>query len=259
VPDPWSPTWVYGNCTFCGRYRPLTRQHGWPDWMNREFGHVISLPATNVIGRGDGTDTRTWKTPHEAFTYREPIVCRYCNSGWMSKLEGYARPMIVAMAQPTTLVKLGGPAQLTMSVWSWQTALVMGRMIDPTVIPASHYWFLFRHRLRKDFALPDHLNIWLGTHVGGPEVATVHLGGAPYHPLVRTSEDKPHVLMLKVLHLAIRIFYSPLGHDDPVAGNRGRFRDFFLRIWPAQLPSVIWPPAQPLEIEDFEAVLRAFG
>ena len=77
-------------CAFCGSTkRPRGREHVFADWLNSigfEAGQVeVHTGWLNRVAR-------RWTT--EGFTATVRAVCDGCNHGWLSQLEGGAKPVL---------------------------------------------------------------------------------------------------------------------------------------------------------------------
>ena len=120
------------TCIFCGG-RAGSREHIFPDWINRVFER---LPAPDVEepaqwGRGTidleaGTEAHhKWTGDAEAPASEvTSSVCHDCNAGWMSKLEGRSAPLLAPMIEgyPTHLTMSD---QITVATWTAKTAIVL--------------------------------------------------------------------------------------------------------------------------------------
>jgi hypothetical protein len=115
-----SPSQRQGRrCLFCGSAGPLTREHLWPDWMNREFPELTG-PTTHLTSIDDPS-AHQWV--REIFGERARLVCGPCNSGWMSQLEHKVRPLLAPMFRGLT-IKLGPQRQEILAAWALKTAFV---------------------------------------------------------------------------------------------------------------------------------------
>src|SRR5580704_5439600 len=88
-------------CAFCGSdKRPRGREHVFADWLNS-----IGLDADQVEVHTGWLNrvARRWTT--EGFTATVRAVCDDCNHGWLSQLEGAAKPVLtpLILGQPREL------------------------------------------------------------------------------------------------------------------------------------------------------------
>src|SRR5207249_875584 len=131
------------RCVFDGR-RPLTVEHAIPDWVR------AYLP-----GEGDLTSTRgerEWRT--KALSITVDRVCADCNSGWMSRLEDRAKPLLADPIQSRRR-RWTPREQRTVATWAYKTALMGGLATGHSHVPEAH----FRH-LRRNLHPPGRVFIW---------------------------------------------------------------------------------------------------
>ncbi|MGE4055464.1 MAG: hypothetical protein AB7F99_11760 [Vicinamibacterales bacterium] len=93
-------------CLFCGVEGPgiLSDEHVIPQWL---LDHV-ELPADDLMFHGvassaTGELTRQPRI-HSSFNFVEGRVCEQCNTGWMSKLESMAKPILIPLLDETRTV-----------------------------------------------------------------------------------------------------------------------------------------------------------
>ena len=77
------------TCLFCDQ-KAKTLEHVWPAWLNESLG--VSSPSRVEAWLGPEAERKEW---HDA-PIQIRAVCASCNNGWMSRLEGKARPLIGA-------------------------------------------------------------------------------------------------------------------------------------------------------------------
>lgn len=96
-------------CIFCGS-TPVTREHVWPQWLSRRFpdsplnwpndsnSRPLLRQRAKMVAPGSWVSTEWEDEKGQGNTPAEHVVkaaCRDCNSGWMSRLEVEAAPIIV--------------------------------------------------------------------------------------------------------------------------------------------------------------------
>lgn len=154
--NPRSP----GRCVFCGRSN-LSKEHIWPRWshallpwgpnaQHREV-RVTRTEKVKVVGEPWVLDRQGAVT-----TKKIRVVCRACNSGWMSEIEATVRSIL------TPLI-LGSPAALDQEAQrklaEWITLKVMvgeQNIPEEAVIPQVD-----RDAFRASRAIPNCLMIWI--------------------------------------------------------------------------------------------------
>jgi hypothetical protein len=148
-----------GTCIFCGAYG-LTKEHMWPDWLRNyiprnQDEHQISSTLTRVNGDEVSYQRRSGD-PHSR---RIHCVCKPCNSGWMSRLQSSAKPILVPMLEGRDIVLLKN-SQTILAAWVGMTVMVAEfASRDKVAIPYSDRVFL-----RMNQRPPSHWRIWIGSH-----------------------------------------------------------------------------------------------
>lgn len=112
-----------GKCVFClGRGR-RTKGHVWPDWL----GQVLPMTATHH--EQETGQFYTFMPDVKGPTYEKRIkqgpvrsrkprnTCGRCNSGWMSAIEGLAKPSLLPLIK-------GEPGVLTVPEQFWVASLL---------------------------------------------------------------------------------------------------------------------------------------
>jgi hypothetical protein len=145
--------------------------------------------TAEVAGRP--TDTRNF--PQRILDQKVRTVCAGCNNGWMSELEGRAKPLLLAgLSGRGRTLNRGG--QATLAAWAFKTALVQAELFrDVTIgIPRRHY-----DELRELQAAPSDVAIWLAAYVGPNPVSFRVAGMAISRPGDRvTDEDDPNLYVI---------------------------------------------------------------
>ncbi len=120
-----------GKCIFCGGGN-LSKQHVIPDWIKG----IIPRNATestkhqNFKPRFQYVDDMLVVKPelevHNGHIGTRKIrnVCTRCNNGWMSKLEGEAKPLLTSLMLGQN-VELDDNAQKTLSRWIVMTSIMV--------------------------------------------------------------------------------------------------------------------------------------
>jgi hypothetical protein len=141
-------------CLFCGR-TPVSSEHAVALWT----GDVIPGSGPWMHGHRErhGDDPiREWSK--SAPDLKCNVPCRACNNGWMSALEGRAKPVLTPMFQ-------GSPRHLqpheleVICFWAQKTSLMLDRCSDATRqnIPDAEFQELYV----AQSALPS-AHIWTG-------------------------------------------------------------------------------------------------
>lgn len=251
------------TCIYCGK-SPLTKEHIWPEWLKRyipraqpshrrQFSLVHPTHIEPTVGNHAG----------DIQTVHVKIVCENCNSGWMSRLQNNAKPVVLKLAQ-------GQHATLNLKQQQLLAAWVAMSVISseyvppgPSVTPQSERDFLRDHQLA-----PENWNIWIGhffrrdwpssyvrslMEVVSKKQATIHDPGdgklaIPTRPNTQTVSL---IVGQLYIHAATSSMPVPRRIFREMRFLRGR-RQLLRRIWPTQDASFFhWPPLR--RITDYEA------
>ena len=122
------------TCLFCSSTQ-MSREHLWPAWLASLFPEER---RRHLISAGVGLDAtdKTWIA--KPFTSEAKVVCRTCNSGWMSKLEEDTKPILSPFIPDAAgSRRLTRYDQLVIANWTMLRLMVHTILIVRT-IPASN-------------------------------------------------------------------------------------------------------------------------
>jgi hypothetical protein len=109
------------SCVFCGA-RANSREHIFPDWING----VIVVDGADahqfVINHGERADERHYKVKTVA-SQTARVVCKTCNTGWMSELEVESKPVVGPLIV-NEATRLDAKQQLVAARWAIKIAMV---------------------------------------------------------------------------------------------------------------------------------------
>jgi hypothetical protein len=228
---------------FCGG-RPVRNEHVWPLWFSQLL--LDNTPATGFWMRHRSGEIFYGRE----ITRQIKRFCEPCNSGWMSELENYSKPILRPLMLSLNRRTLFPATQAMITVWAWKTMLVMCSEL-PGSIPERFY-----HHFYYERQLPLGLEAWVAA-VGGDAPN----GGGVMHKV--SLEDIPDLGVARrdayaaTIHshrLCIQLFLydgfgQPLiGIDEPAT---------FQRVWPPHDPYVVWGNSIHLDPAKVEAVLRS--
>ena len=77
------------QCLFCDKTK-LTKEHLWPDWIVQMFPKNVPYTA----GRASPEMRLFHEWPTNSLKQTARIVCKQCNTGWMSEIESLASPIL---------------------------------------------------------------------------------------------------------------------------------------------------------------------
>ena len=110
------------TCVFCGQgIAPgeRSREHVIPQWLLDHL-HIREAAITPTHTKPDGAMVS--QRSHTLENLQEGRVCGTCNSGWMSKLESDAMPLLIPLfSGAKTVVELTAEERTTVLRWAAKT------------------------------------------------------------------------------------------------------------------------------------------
>jgi hypothetical protein len=174
-------------------------------------------------------------------------VCRECNNGWMSRLEGEARKILGPLMEDIHLM-LDGNQTFTIAKWAVKTAMTTAAMNRKERSP-----FYSRDecsRFRESVKFPPHTQVWLGRYEGSADGGIFGIDGwdnDPKHPEVT------HFYITTLLFKRVLIQVLSVHVRDYQPGSRlslplydGPWEQSLLDL--ATHANLFWPP--PLSFSD---------
>src|SRR5688572_19518 len=105
----------------------LTLEHVWPGWISR---YLFGAPRANrfTATRFNGPSRTPAGKPFTAdeLNHQARLVCAVCNSGWMSALEGHAKPVLQPLLRGRR-VTLDKNDLATLRAWIVLRAMILER------------------------------------------------------------------------------------------------------------------------------------
>lgn len=233
------------RCVFCGVHK-VSREHVWPDWI----GKVMQ----ERLGESTWTIQRPGNQPRVTVAFDATVkrACKPCNEGWMSDLEGKAKPILVPMMfAESQRIPLSVEQQRILAAWVLKTALV-----SDFYLPEQAYWPELYSQFYAEKA-PSRMQtaVWMAGHNGPTgrlrsRIGTVDLFLTSDYgrdgvliPVPKYKREFGISCSLQLLHAVFQVIvyrghYGPI-RTRPVPG----VRHLSSQIWPVKAP-VVWPPFQ---------------
>lgn len=250
------------ECAFCGQDRTLTNEDVWPLWLVDELPtHPQQLRNVRMLGRIDlVTGAASFRERDEgptSVTSKVKVVCkRECNNGWMSRLEGDVKPVMLPLIYGEQK-RLQAKEQQLLSFWAAKTAMMAEYTDDSTRVTTDeqrHY--LYTHREKR--WLPPGSVVWMGSFE--PPDAVLGRGywhrtrgdGDPARGIVPPPQGNLQqttfvIGRLLLAHFSYTTFDYKRSPDDPPKGLR--------QIHPTTKPF----PTPVVPAHDLEGVIGAGG
>ncbi len=187
-------------------------------------------------------------------TAQVKAVCEPCNSGWMSVLEGRAKPYLLPMIKGE-IVELVPEAQEILATWTLKTALMCQVMLPQTQpnLPAELFTDLYRDRQPA-----EEMKVFCGYMM--PPQYLNGLSPMENRSVPRTIRDRGadgQVYEARVTVVTIRIGYAVV--QVVSAGPKGLRYELGLEggyvepLWPVR-KTFSWPPRALMTPEGFNVM-----
>ena len=130
------------QCVGCGCPMvdvPRTREHILPRWLASE----IEMPGVSLkhYRHDENEQTDSLLRDHSLRTYVIKNVCGPCNNGWMSGLEGRAKPILLGLMNlKRTLLQLSDVDRITIATWAIKTAFMIASAQETKMDLPWHYF-----------------------------------------------------------------------------------------------------------------------
>ena len=110
-------------CIFCGK-PGLTREHVWADWLKKYVRKDMKEhSALFAIVHPTHSEPHRKKRSGDLQSRRLRVVCKDCNTGWMSRLQEKAKPHLLPLIQGE-VTALDVSAQTIISSWAAMFVMV---------------------------------------------------------------------------------------------------------------------------------------
>jgi hypothetical protein len=159
------------RCAFCGLSGGMTKEHVWPQWLRQLAGELEPVRFAHTAGfERSAADafrempTVTVQQPGSVLNLVARAVCARCNSGWMSRLEERARPLLLGLAEAActgALYVLTPDQAAAVAAWAVKTAW-MREFTSPSRSSTAK----MRHSLYQRLLPPEFSMVWAARHVG---------------------------------------------------------------------------------------------
>lgn len=221
-----------GSCILCGSVGKLSREHVFPDWLNR----TLFLNKPMVM--------RTGQRPYinSTLAIRAKAICDPCNHVWSSNIETKASKLLAGpvLGRPTQFTNADMPL---LALWTAKIAWLLhaadGRVPEPHVVDHLHW-------LREHEQPSQSTCIWLFhlPRVGRSKdmLASADAGAIAIN---RGGRELPFTLAtVTVGELGFQIVAHDADDDeDCVMNHDPQIEPALTQIWPNHPELVDWPPA----------------
>ncbi|MEX2254937.1 MAG: hypothetical protein WEC34_05830 [Acidimicrobiia bacterium] len=252
-----------GRCAFCQTYGQLTKEDPIPLWVNQVLKPYVGPGRQIISQRGKHrmhAVTHMHEKPVGSFSsMKVPVVCVTCNTGWMSRLQKAAKPILKPMILGSAVV-LSETDQEVIAKWATMTALMFDKYEHHhSVTPAE-----MLHAFYETREVPPETRLWVAKRdlEEGSVVSHIRTIFAVTDTNDALSEDRPYsqVLTVSLGNLVVQIaVVVELGIGVPYSRDPAA-QVFCSEVWPIER-AVRWPPLITLTRQTFGdfANFPAFG
>lgn len=235
------------ECGFCFKKVPtLTGEHIFSDWMNNLF----TEPWERRFTLPDG---RVFTFPIAELNWKEKVVCKECNNGWMNRIEtDHAIPTLTPLITGTIGIPITQSVARSIAIFAFKTAAVIDLMpIRQKQQGEPYFSRRIRSAFRDNLTIPSSVWMWMLPYVGknyrADTFATNYKGESPelgplelYVCTYAIGHFVFQVLALKSIHAGA----FTMAAGDPTFNNSA------VRFWPTIRPGFIWP--RPFALRSLE-------
>ena len=220
------------ECIFCGG-KKLNREDLWPVWVVDSVAKDRSSEIERTFGRNP-PDT------YRGRYIKSRCVCEKCNCGWMSRLEGTAKPILEPMIHDSPSA-IDYVKQSMIAAWTIKTAMVF----ECTKAESAFYSSEDRRHLLTWQTPPPDTFVWIGRYVNS------HSFFIENHYL---SNAKPHSVLSEgcattfaIGRLCLQSFTARRGPESEgkritIDTKPGHWDRLLIQVWPALEQVIRWPP-----------------
>lgn len=238
-----------GTCIFCGREGNLSKEHLWPEWLGKMY--LRKGDEKHTFGSQTHMDRQlihdgVYERPGHLFTLKTRVVCRDCNSGWMSRVEHEVKPLILNMIGGKKIKITRSEIEL-FSFWvalKVVTAEFANKTENISVTP-----YVDRHAMMTDRKMPPFFNVFISTHSTGHNSAWLRhcwtmafSPNGPFPPLEGRQRNSQAITFFVGPIFIYIVNVRLLGFLPEQHFKFGPL----IKIWPSKMNFIRWPPRQPL-------------
>ena len=238
-------------CPFCER-RADSAEHVYPQWVSRRYLRGASPRAGFDMFTADGPFP-----PRRVRVLNQTVkVCQGCNSGWMSRLESAAIPLLDSLTSGTPCVLARGE-QRTVARW-----LIKNAVLHDVLVPQESVAGQDQRALFADGEVPIGWQVFIGAMRTGPKAGSdwLHIMGARVEAPTK-DKDGPAYGQLHATafgYLASLVVLHNM-EDTPEFTDLLGGPAWSSRIEPTTEEGISWPPAQRFTHEWLDIIAHPRG
>jgi len=247
------------RCIFCQGFG-LSREHIIPDWVQQIIpkkptaGQNFTLRTTLPSDQPPGfrpRHTRSRVRQGHPISRKVKVVCKRCNTGWLSALEEELKLRLTSLVigMPLTLTPWD---QRRLATWAAKTAMT-AEFLHPK---SAAITFEEREYLRLHREPPKAFNVWAAHYNGSRYKTEMHhhsvylSAGVSIPPKTKTPNTQTTLLGLGQLFLQV----SSSSWDGLQINLKDESVSNLRRIWPPRDVDLTWPPPASLGDQDIDFI-----
>lgn len=194
-------------CLFCGNTE-LTREHIFAQWLLDELNiRKIKMGMQHYTFYGQKISERPL-TPNSLIN---GLICRECNNGWLSQIEGHVKPVLIALLKypSENLSTLLKEQHNLLSMWAYKTAMILNHASNyRNIVPKRHFRYIYMHR-----RIPENVTVLMGITKNTAELDWVQSQGVMHSGYTSVSDNPRfqdiYKITIQIEHLLLKVIYSP--------------------------------------------------
>jgi hypothetical protein len=230
------------SCIFCGNIAN-SHEHLLPEWLQS----ILPSDEPAIHYREVGGVKTSWEK--KPFTETTRIVCHECNTGWMGRLEEFAKPILTpAVARTELPCQFDLREQWIAAQWAVKTCFVF-QSLGPKLLAPSIHPFLLRLNGRP----PPQVTVFIGSHHRALKDPPSSVYIQKPLALVSRGNDKSvpdfgYLAFLAVGGVSFLVVGHRFGSYFEVVTSEHTTR-MVAKIWPWSAKVLPWPPELLLDEE----------
>ena len=226
------------RCIFCGSLAD-DREHLLPRWLQEILPSEEPVIHFREVG---GREMEPWRK--KPFREKTKFVCKGCNQGWMSTLEGETKPLLTPAIARQRPCRFDLVEQWIIARWTVKTCYVMQMQAPGLLAPPMHPVLL-----NLNFKPPPQVSLWLGSHhraIQDP-INSAYVQKPLWLAAVDGNRKDPvefgYMSFLAVGGISFLMVEHRLdSYVECVLGEEHPASDMFTKIWPRTRRILTWPP-----------------
>jgi hypothetical protein len=218
----------------------MTEEHLWSEWMHPYLPQLMNakVQAGRQIVRRGKIMSENMIRPGHVFTKRFRLVCKRCNTGWMSGVETDVKRILIPLLQGQPIMLRRGDRK-KLAIWIALKVMV-AECIDPSDAVLDQF---ARDDFKMLLKIPRQLKIWIGKH----DLPNWYTGFWHRTLLANLNPEFPQsgfkniqTTTFGIGHLFVFSFATTLSQFNLNPGHI--YRDTIRQLWPLVDTAIGWPP-----------------